>query len=127
MKNLIIPQNPQDKFIPSVYFDADTGKFEISGESFMESPDQFYIPLINWIEEYTDKFDTPINFDIRLTYYNTSSSKYILEMLKSLKKFQDEKSKVEITWYFNKEDEDIEDEIDEFSRESGIPIKPVRI
>ncbi len=127
MKNLIIPQNPQEKFIPSVFFDAETGNLEISGESFMESPDQFYFPLISWIEEYVNEINKPIKLVLKLTYYNTSSSKYILEILKGLRRYKDNAGKVEVVWYYNREDEDIEDEIDEFSRESGITIDPICI
>lgn len=127
MKNLIIPQNPQEKFIPSVFFDAETGNLEISGESFMESPDQFYFPLVKWIEEYVNEINNPIKLVLKLTYYNTSSSKYILEILKRLRKYQDNDGKVEVVWYYSREDEDIEDEIDEFSRESGVAIDPICI
>lgn len=127
MKSLIIPQNPHENYIPAVYFDAETGVLEISGESFMETPHEFYSPLIKWIEEYIKTVDKPLQFILKLGYYNTSSSKYILLLLRLLKNYQDGGGQVKVSWHYSIDDEDIADEIVEFKKESGLDIKGIKI
>ncbi len=65
---------------PRVDFNAQTGICEISGESFLEETPKFYAPLVEWIEQYI-KTGKPITFNIKLSYFNTSSSKWLLRIL----------------------------------------------
>jgi len=126
MKNLIIPPDQREKFKPEVNFNAETGICEISGESFMEAPDMFYIPLINWLEEYISLINKKIQLNIKLTYYNTNSSKFILQLLRLLSDYSNKDGEVEVNWHYSIEDEDMSEEIEEFSKESGLDIKGIR-
>ena len=65
---------------------------------------------------------TPVTFDINLSYYNTSSSKHILEILYILKDFETQGGSVTVNWYYSEEDADIEEEIEDFEIESGLKI-----
>ncbi|MBN2520715.1 MAG: DUF1987 domain-containing protein [Bacteroidales bacterium] len=123
MKNLIISSDSDKNDTPQVHFNAETGILEITGESYMESPDKFYNPLIDWINEYINEINKPINLTLNLRYFNTSSSKFIFELLKVLKNYKDNNGQVQITWQYNIDDDDLADEINEFSKESGIFIR----
>lgn len=125
MKSIIIPQDSQERYFPGVFFDVETGKCEIIGESFMESPDQFYNPLLDWLHNYFSEVQKPISFNIKLRYLNTASTKFILEMLKALKSYTKNNGAVEVKWFFHPEDEDMEEEIKELSYESDLEIIPV--
>lgn len=124
MENLIINYNPDLVYYPAINFDYETGTCEISGESYMEETYKFYEPIITWIYNYT-KEDRPINLVFRLTYFNTSSSRFIMEILDTLKKYKDNGGEVRISWYYKISDPDILSEINDFIEESGTEIETI--
>jgi hypothetical protein len=124
MKNLNINIYPDLVFYPVVNFDYKTGICEISGESFMEDTYKFYEPIIEWLNEYI-KEKKPIVLNIKLTYFNTSSSKFILVILNTLKKYKNDSNNATVNWFYNKEDIDMLKEITEFQDETGLEINKV--
>lgn len=108
-------------YYPIVDFNYQTGICEISGESYMEETYKFYAPVITWLQNYLEE-KKDIRFNFRLTYFNTSSSKFILEILSILKKNADTGSGVEINWFYKLDDPDILTEIDDFIEETGVKI-----
>ena len=108
---------------PSVDFNFDTGICEIKGESFLEETAKFYAPLLNWLKEYT-KTGRPITFNIKLTYFNTSSSKWLLKILYLLSEYQN-KADVKINWYIYKDDIDLVEDIQDFMEDVGTHINIV--
>ncbi|MCG8698992.1 MAG: DUF1987 domain-containing protein [Bacteroidales bacterium] len=122
MKDLIIEAQPDAPYYPEVNFNADNGVLEILGESYMEEAYKFFLPLIDWIKEYTLELRKPITMNFKLTYFNTSSSRLILDMLDLFKSYQQTQGDVTINWYFDPEDPDMKDEIEDFEIESGVSI-----
>ncbi len=121
MKNILIKGEKDVYFVPSVDFDWDTGICEIAGESYLEETAEFYMPLIEWINDFTDKMPGPLIFNFRLTYFNTSSSRSIVDLLSSLKEFEDEGGDLTVNWYYNETEVDIED-VEDFESETGVEI-----
>jgi hypothetical protein len=122
MENLTIPGSTENYFIPSVNFDANTGLLEISGESYLEDTKSFYDPILKWLTDFTKNTEIPVTFNIKLSYYNTSSSRSILEMFYVLKEFEENGGYVQINWFYNEEDEDVEEEVEDFELDSGLKI-----
>lgn len=122
MENLVIKGSKENYYIPSVHFDANTGLLEITGESYLEDTKGFYDPILNWINEFTTDSEIPITLNIRLDYYNTSSSRSIMEILYILKEFEDKGGFVQVNWYYSEDDVDIEEEIEDFEIDSGLKI-----
>ena len=87
---------------------------ELLGESYMENPFEFYLPIMELIKECLNK-NNKIIFNNKVTYYNTSSIKCIVELLDVIKKYENNGSQVEINWYCYDEDEDAVEEIEEIS------------
>ena len=121
MKNILIKGEKDVYFVPSVDFDWDTGICEIAGESYLEETAEFYMPLIEWINDFTDKMPGPLIFNFRLTYFNTSSSRSIVDLLSSLKEFEEEGGDLTVNWYYNETEVDIED-VEDFESETGVEI-----
>ncbi len=121
MENLNININPDLVYYPIVNFNSSTGICEITGESYMEETFKFYEPVILWLRDYCSG-NKPITMNIKLTYFNTSSSRFILEMLDILKKYQQQGFPVTISWYYKKDDPDILTEINDFIDETGARI-----
>lgn len=125
MENLKITGSHGVFFVPSVDFCSGTGICEISGESYLEDAVEFYTPLLEWLEDYMVSVDKPITFNFKLTYFNTSSSRSILEILTSLKEYEENGGKVTVNWYFQEDDVDMREEVEDFTIESELDIKLV--
>lgn len=121
MENLEIKGSHDVFFIPSVNFNAETGYCEIAGESYLEETVKFYTPLIDWLKTYTET-GKALTMDIKLTYFNTSSSRSILDILNLLKSYLDDGHDVNVTWFYNEEDEDMREEIEDYILETDLPI-----
>ena len=101
MENLIIQRSMRT---PGVNFDRSNGLLELIGRSYMSNAKQFYDPIINdWLEDY---LKTPVEktiLNLKLDFINTSSSLWIITLLKKLEKLNTE-SNVEVNWYYTDED-----------------------
>jgi len=124
MEDLIVIGSKGQYFIPSVNFAVETGECEIAGESFLEDTAHFYNPLIQWLKEYTET-GKQINFAFKLTYFNTSSSRCILDILNILKTYKGNGSEVHLSWHFDKKDRDMKEEVEDFMIEAGVEIELV--
>jgi len=122
MENLIIHTSPETPYFPKVSFNYDSGICEIAGESFMEETYKFYAPLMAWLEEYIAE-KKKIIFNIKLTYFNTSSSRSILDILDLLREYQQFGGEIEVSWFYDPNDPDMEDEVEDFKVESGLDIQ----
>lgn len=122
MENIILTSSSTTPYFPEVNFDTSTGVCELKGESYMEETYKFYLPLINWIKEYSENLKNSIVLNIKLIYLNTSSTKCLLDILEILKDFEDQGGNAKINWYYDKSDPDMIDEVEDFEAESGIKI-----
>jgi hypothetical protein len=123
MENIFI-EGSEIYFTPEVNFNAATGICEIAGESYLEETYAFYDPLYKWLKEYVIN-KKPLTFNIKLRYMNTSSSKCMLVMLKILKNYQDDGGKVTVNWFIDKEDDDMQEEVEDILRETEMPINSI--
>jgi hypothetical protein len=122
MKSLIIDAIPDSPYYPEVNFDAATGVCEMKGESYMEEAYKFYTPLLNWLREFALTEGNAVTFNVKLTYFNTNSSRLLLDMFDVLKKSIDAGHRVQINWYYETDDPDIKDEVEDFEIETGLTI-----
>ena len=88
---------------PQVAFHDSPLSMEISGRSIPENSIAFYTPLLEWVDQYL-KVGGTVDVSIRLEYFNTSSSKCLMDLLKRV-----EQSAAEATvlWYYEEDDEDM--------------------
>jgi len=130
MESIIIEGHHGTYYIPSVFFDVNTGVCELSGESYLEDTISFFNPLIDWLERFLSSFDKKLTFNFKLDYYNTSSSKCIVDILALLKRYQDYGKTISVNWYYSSYSEDAEEEVEEvedFMIETGIKINLVPV
>ncbi|OJJ22978.1 hypothetical protein BKI52_01085 [marine bacterium AO1-C] len=105
MNSLVIAK---EKYTPGVLFNTATNIFKISGESYSEDAFVFYGILLNWVDEYLRINDRPITLNFHFTYFNTSSSEAIFQLLDRLDKFARNKKKaVEVNWHVQDGDPDM--------------------
>ena len=122
MEDLIIEGAHDNFFTPSVNFNFKSGICELSGESFLEDTVEFYKPLIEWLEHYTTEVKKPLAFIIKLTYFNTSTSRCILDLLNVLKDYEDEGGEVVVNWHYDEDDIDMEEALEDYIIATGLEI-----
>ncbi len=122
LENIEIEGSHKNFFTPSVNFNATTGICELSGESFLEDTAEFYKPLIDWLVEYTTKIKKPIAFIIKLTYFNTSTSRCILDLLNVLKDYEDDGGEVMVNWHYDENDTDMQEDIEDYMIDTDLKI-----
>ena len=105
MNNLIIEGTHKT---PAVKFIAESGKLEISGKSIPENSIGFYQPLYSWIDEYNQNPAPNTEVAIMLEYFNTSSSKCLLDIFRKAELIKKSgKSNVTVQWHYETDDEDM--------------------
>ena len=94
--------------MPTIVLDKEAGYFEISGKSFPADVTVFYKPIIDWLDDYAENPLAETVFNLKMDYFNTASSKVILDILYKLEDLSlAGDSKVLIKWYYPDDDEDM--------------------
>lgn len=127
LESIYIESNDDSSFTPTVKFDLTTGICSIEGESCLENAAEFYNKLIRWFEQYTLVVKGDIELNLKLLYFNTSSSKCILDMLKILKKYKDEGGNVTVNWYYRSYDADQLEEAQDYVAYTRLPMNIIPI
>ncbi len=91
---------------PYVNF-TDDGMLELEGRSITEDVFSFWQPLVDWVEQYTKAPAETTKVVFFLEYTNSSSNKYINEMMRHLDECAKNGSKVEVVWRYEEDDESI--------------------
>ena len=94
---------------PFVILDKENSRFEISGKSLPEDVIEFYLPILNWLRNYKNEPAELSEFNFKLIYFNTASSKLILDILMILEEINEKGNKVVVKWHSMKEDEDMQE------------------
>jgi len=102
---------------PRIILDKSQGVFEISGRSLPDYASGFYKPVIRWFHEYASSPNPATEVIFKLEYFNTATSKLVLDLLSALEKVNN----IQVHWYFNDEDEDMEEAGEDFSELVKIP------
>ena len=104
MSNLIINDSIKT---PTVVFDI-AGILEIKGKSIPENSIEFYRPVFEWLDIYSQSPASKTELKISLEYFNTSSSKCLLDILRRLETINlSGKSAVKVLWFYDADDEDM--------------------
>jgi len=94
---------------PEVIMDQQGNRFEIFGKSLPEDVVDFYQPVLDWLNEYRKKPNSKTEFNIKLIYFNTASSKLILDILMIFEEMVEEDHEILINWLSLKSDEDMQE------------------
>ena len=110
---------------PKVFFDAATGVLEITGRSIPENSFDVYKPLIEWVKGYAANPAEVTKFNFKLNYFNSSSAEYLLDIMRCLEKIYLQGKQVSIFWYFDAEDEDMQQIGEDFKSMLRLPLHMV--
>lgn len=108
---------------PEVKLDKDKNIFEFNGKSLPEDVVTFYNPIMDWLDKYSENLNSVTEVKFRLDYFNTASSKMILDILLKLEEFQDSGKEVKVKWYYAEDDEDMEEAGAEYAEIVDVPFE----
>ena len=112
---------------PDLSFDANTGVFDIKGRSIPENSVEFYKPILEWIDEYTKQTQPKTIVNIHLEYFNTSSSKCILDLLKKFEIIAKNGNDIVIRWQYEEDDEDMLEAGQDYQSIIKVPFEMVEV
>jgi hypothetical protein len=91
---------------PTINSDLEQGIIDIRGRSNPENANAFYKPILDWIDEYVKDPVDRTTVNLELEYFNTTSSKCILSLLRKLESSKDSTRDIIVNWYYEKDDLD---------------------
>lgn len=115
MDDLII--NPT-RFTPGIYFYFSKHSLEISGESYPENTSEFYTPIFECLRNYLAGItDQAVNVTLYLTYFNSSSSKILINLFDLLEESASESKNITVNWLYKDGDIDAREFGEEFAED----------
>jgi hypothetical protein len=124
MDKLVIDGSPKT---PTIEFDANSGVLLLKGRSIPENSIEFFQPLNDWLEKYAEGPSAKTVVEVRLEYFNTSSSKCILDFFKKLEKVNGSSTSVHVNWYFETDDEDMEEAGEDYQAILSLPFSIIEV
>ncbi len=108
---------------PTVILDKENKKLEISGKSFPSDVGVFYKPIIEWLDKYSIEPLDKTEFVLKMDYFNTASSKIILDILYKFEDMKSDGHEILIKWYYPDDDEDMMETGEEYDEIVDVPFE----
>ena len=113
-----------NEYIPDIILEEKTGEVWISGESYHEYTKMVFQPVFDWLENYTHEPGRSVSLNFRMSYFNTSSARVFLELMRILEKYRNEKEgEVQVNWYYEEGDIDILESGEKYSEDVNLPFE----
>ena len=122
IEHLILEQSVDT---PGIDMDPNTGVCEFTGKSFPADVTAFYKPVIDWIEEYGKNPCPKTEVNLKLDYFNTASSKILLEMFNRWETLSKNGNDVVINWYYPDDDDDMQQTGQQYSELLMLPFNKI--
>ncbi len=114
----MLPAGPKT---PHILLDQ-AGYFELKGKSIPENSTEFYKPVFDWLDNYAADPKGSTKILVELEYFNTSSSKCILDIFRKLEAIHKTgKSTVSIAWLYDEDDEDMKETGEDYQTIVKVP------
>jgi len=104
---------------PEIILSPEENRFIIRGNSSPEDVRAMFYPIIEWVKNFSDYIlnekgiifteDNPLCLAIDLEYFNSSSAKFLYDIINQLKQLKKAGVPVKINWHYEEEDIDMKD------------------
>ena len=108
---------------PLIELDQENNLFEISGKSLPEDVVDFYMPVLDWLNVYRANPNPKTEFSFKLIYFNTASSKLLLDILMIFEEMVEEGHAVTVKWFSLQSDEDMQEAGKEYEEMVDVPFE----
>ena len=109
---------------PVVEFSSN-GELLLKGRSIPENSIEFYKPLIEWLESYSESPNSTTVLSVQLEYFNTSSSKCILDVFKKLESVSG--TEITVKWHYEEDDEDMLEAGEDYEAIIDLPFEMIEV
>ncbi|MEQ1588273.1 MAG: DUF1987 domain-containing protein [Cyclobacteriaceae bacterium] len=110
---------PATELTPSFHFNKEKGIFKIGERSLTDNPAPTFKPAKEWLLEYSKSPSTSTVMTIKFEYFNTATSRELLDLFKILETIPGSK----IVWQFLEDDEDMEESGQELAELVSVPFE----
>jgi hypothetical protein len=111
---------------PEITFNQESSEFTISGRSLPEDVTSFYAPVFEWLTEFSENPCDETIFKFKLEYFNTASSKIILDILMRLEELVlSDSADITIEWHYSEADDDMLEAGEEYKELVELPFNLV--
>lgn len=113
----------------SIDLNIEKGEFIFLGESRPENAPRFFDPVLDWLNDFENlMINSKRNYDLKvifkLDYFNSTSTKYLVDISKVLKRIGDiDNVNQTVEWHYKEIDEDIEESGRELIEWTGLDIQ----
>ena len=90
---------------PAILLDETISTLSISGESYPEDVPAFYEQLHNALTSFFDDHKSAFQVDIKLTYFNSSSARALMELLDRLDAEAATGRTIKVSWFCDPDDD----------------------
>jgi SiaC family regulatory phosphoprotein len=120
---------------PLIELDHNNHTLLFQGDSRPENVQQFYSHVIEWLDNYgkhlyflkdLNNASIKIDCNFKFEYFNSSSAKYIMDIITMLSKF-DNGVTLNINWYYEEMDEDMQEAGEEFEDMMGVKFNFIQL
>lgn len=115
MKNIIIAPSERT---PEINFDFENGRLSIKGEAYPGDASSFFGPLLASVNDYLQtEPDILVRLDIHLEYFNSSSTKALMNLFKIMDESARTGVRVAVCWHCNKDDDTMREFGEDFAED----------
>ncbi len=94
------------KATPWINFDPEKNLLKIKGESYPENSAKFYSPMLEWLESFLQQSNKgPIEVEMELVYFNSSSSKILMNFFDMLEEAARSGLPVTVQWKYHQDND----------------------
>ena len=118
---------PATDHTPHVRIDTDAGTIAVAGCSVPENADGFFGPVQDQVERYAEKPARRTVVRVQLSYFNSSTSKYLLDIFKRLEDVHAAgTSRVQVQWVYEAGDLDMQEAGQDYRELLDLPVELVK-
>ena len=114
------------KNTPEIFM-SPKGFIKIKGRSTHENVNAFFAPIEKWVDEYIVNPAKLTTVDLNFEYFNSSSSKALINMLQKITQVNTKDKLFVINWYYEDGDDDILERGEYFASILGIPMNFIKM
>lgn len=110
---------------PTIFLNSESGTMLFEGRSNPENARDFFQPVMEWMEEYLKHPAQRTDLKINLELFNTSSSKYLMEILRKIRYLADNDHAFNVTWMYEEDDLEMLDTAEAYEMMTGLRFEKV--
>ena len=94
---------------PQIRLDGQQGILQFRGRSTPEHPAEYYAKVNEWVDNYLREPVDTTTVELYFEYFNTSSSKCLLELLRKLTGLSQFGKNIRFVWFYEVGDDDMQE------------------